>query len=337
MMRKQKGVVHAILCGLLLISCNASNHSADKSENRQDTVASGDTVRESIPLADPYILYHEDTYYAYGTSSDEGFEVYYSDNLLEWNKHPEMLLKREDSFGEKWFWAPEVYYNAINKRFYLFYSAEEHICVATSDSPLGPFRQETKEPMRTEKAIDSSLFIDDKGTPYIYFVRFTNGNVIWVAELEDDWVTIKEETLTMCLETSDSGWETSLGKVNEGASVIKRDDVYYMLYSANDFRSQDYGVGYAIATSPLGPWKKSAENPILQTPTNGLVGTGHGAYFEDKDGKGKYVFHAHHDVQKVSPRLMHIVDMTIGDHIVTVEENAIISPQATKTVDHDKS
>lgn len=26
----------------------------------------------------------------------------------------------------------------------MFYSAEEHICVATSDSPAGPFRQEVK-------------------------------------------------------------------------------------------------------------------------------------------------------------------------------------------------
>lgn len=31
-----------------------------------------------------------------------------------------------------------------------YYSAEEHICVATSPSPLGPFKQAIKQPMRTE-------------------------------------------------------------------------------------------------------------------------------------------------------------------------------------------
>ncbi len=315
-MKKQNRVLY-LLSVILLLSCATTNRS-------------GEDQNEKLALADPYILYHEDRYYAYGTSTDEGFEVYYSDNLNEWKRHSDMLLKKEDSFGEKWFWAPEVYYRESNATFYLFYSAEEHICVATSDSPLGPFKQHVKKPMRTEKGIDSSLFIDDDGTPYVYFVRFTNGNVIWVAELEDDWETIKEETLTMCLETSDAGWETSLGKVNEGASVIKKEGIYYMLYSANDFRSQDYGVGYAMATSPLGPWRKQSGNPILQNPKNGLVGTGHGAYFTDKMGNEKYVFHSHYDQQKVAPRLLHIVDMKIGDQAVTVSENTIRSPIKVK-------
>ena len=34
-----------------------------------------------VPLGDPFILLHNGTYYAYGTHSDEGIEVYISDNL----------------------------------------------------------------------------------------------------------------------------------------------------------------------------------------------------------------------------------------------------------------
>ncbi len=189
-----------------------------------------------IVLADPFILLHEGIYYAYGTSTDKGFEAYYSDNLLEWKRHDRLILDKKDSYGNKWFWAPEVYYHPQDKKFYLYYSAEEHICVATADSPLGPFVQEEKKPMLEEKAIDSSLFVDDDGTPYLYFVRFTDGNVIWVAELEQDWITLKEETLKQCI-VAQEGWEKKLGKVAEGPSVVKKDDIYYLIYSANTFES----------------------------------------------------------------------------------------------------
>ena len=87
----------------------------------------------------------------------------------------------------------------------MFYSVEEHICVATSDSPVGPFRQESKQPIWEEKSIDTSLFIDDDGTPYLYFVRFTDGNVIWVAQMTDDLMKIKKETLSECIKAEEPG------------------------------------------------------------------------------------------------------------------------------------
>jgi len=283
-----------------------------------------------LPLADPFILLYDNRYFAYGTSTDEGFEVYHSDNLQSWKKHKHLLLKKEDSFGSKWFWAPEVYYNAKTSKFFLFYSAEEHICVATADSPLGPFTQANKSPMRAEKGIDSSLFIDEDGKAYLYFVRFTDGNVIWVAELEDDWQTIKEETLTKCIDASTQPWEKALGKVAEGASVIKRNGIYFLIYSSNDFRSPDYGVGFATANSPTGPWVKDTDNPILQRPEKDLVGTGHGAYFADKRGKLKYVFHAHKDSSQVNPRLLYIVDMEIENGKVKMDKSTIIRPRVVE-------
>lgn len=57
----------------------------------------------------------------------------------------------------------------------------------------------------------------------------------------------------------------------EGSSTFKRYvysgggrvPVYYLTFSASNFENAFYGVGYATASSPLGPWRKSAENPIL--------------------------------------------------------------------------
>lgn len=322
-MKTKRIIIYSIIslfCCLLSVYCQSD----ESKEKNQPTIIAG-----RLAIADPFVLYHNGVYYAYGTSTDSGFEVYLSKDLKYWEKHKELALKRENSYGNKWFWAPEVYYNKDNDKFYLYYSVEEHICVATSDSPLGPFVQKEKKPMREEKSIDSSLFIDSDDTPYLYFVRFTNGNVIWCAELEKDLITLKEETLTKCIEVSQP-WEMSLGKVAEGPSIIKRGDLYYMLYSGNDFRSQDYGVGYAISNSPLGPWKKYENNPILQKPEEGLVGTGHGAPFLDKNGVYKYIFHAHSDTTKVGPRTSFITDLLISPNGTLSIGKNIIRPNVMK-------
>jgi beta-xylosidase len=321
-----KRILFFVLCAAAL--CGSPSAYSQAASGNSQTYNSA-VIASDIPLADPYILLHNNVYYGYGTSSDAGFEVYYSDDLTNWRKHPEMLLSKEDSYGERWFWAPEVYYNAASDTFYLFYSAEEHICVATANSPLGPFTQKVKKPMREEKSIDSSLFIDDNGTPYIFFVRFTDGNVIWAARLTDDLMSIEEETLTKCF-AADEAWEHVEGRVVEGPSVIKVGGVYYMLYSANGYTSKEYGVGCATASSPLGPWTKSKRNPILQKPATDLVGTGHGAPFRDKDGKWRYVFHAHNTPQVVHPRKLYITDMKIGAKGITIDKKHIIRPVQIK-------
>ena len=264
-----------------------------------------EAIRYTTPvsLGDPFIMLHQGVYYAYGTQAEDGIEVYTSDNLEEWEKVPALALHKDNSFGDKWFWAPEVYY--VNGKFYMYYTAEEHMCAATSDSPLGPFIQEVKKPMlEGEKTIDNSLFIDDDGTPYLFFDRFNDGLNIWVAELEEDLITIKKQTLHPCIHVSQE-WEKVWPRVNEGAFVTKHNGMYYMTYSANSYESPFYGVGCATATSIMGEWTKYPDNPLLQKPGN-LVGVGHSALFRDKKENLRIVFHAHHDDKNIHPRKMYI-------------------------------
>lgn len=266
----------------------------------------GEVSYTRLPLADPYILYHDNTYYAYGTSDANGIVVYTSRDLKFWTKAPRLALHKNDSYADRWFWAPEVYF--INGKFYMYYSADEHICVATAQSPLGPFVQDVKQPMFAEKGIDHSLFIDDDGKAYLFFVRFTNGNAIWMAEMENDYKTIKTSTLRLCFAANTSGWEASMGKVNEGPFCIKHNGYYYLTYSANDYQSQNYGVGYAFTNTLSGNWTKYNGNPVLIKP-NGLVGAGHHCLFRDKDQQLKMVFHAHKSTTSVHPRETYITSV----------------------------
>lgn len=269
-----------------------------------------DNLRK-VPLADPFILLYDGVYYAYGTGAASGIEVWVSRDMVSWERgeggaREGLALHREDVWGDKWFWAPEVY--RLKDKFYMYFSAEEHICVAVSDSPLGPFVQHEKKPLiADEKCIDNTLFIDDDGRAYMYFDRFNDGLNIWVVEMEDDYVTMKKETMRPCIHVSQA-WEEVWPRVNEGCFVIRHDGTCYMTYSGNGYESPYYGIGCATADSPLGPWTKYDHNPLLQNPGD-LVGVGHSAMFRDKAGNLKIVFHAHKSREAIHPREMYISDV----------------------------
>lgn len=268
-------------------------------------------IGKKIALADPFILLFNDLYYAYGTGANNGIKVMVSSDLKYWSKgkgkaDEGLALHKNDVFGDKWFWAPEVYH--VDGEFIMYFSSEEHTCAAISDSPLGPFVQTVKKPMiEREKSIDNTLFIDDDGKKYMFFDRFDGGLNICVAELNDDCMSIKGPVVS-CIRVSQD-WERVWPTVNEGCFVIKHNGTYYMTYSANSYESQSYGIGYAVATSPFGPWTKYPDNPILQKPGD-LVGVGHSAMFYDKNGQLKIVFHAHHSKKSIHPREMYISDVT---------------------------
>lgn len=275
-------------------------------------------VKNQIYLADPTILAYKNNYYLYGTTGvtnpkiGDGFMVYSSKDLKKWKgpvgKSNGLALKKGEAFGDKGFWAPQIFeYQNI---FYMFYTANEHIALATSKSPLGPFTNAAKTDLKAEvKQIDPFVFFDDNGKRYLYHVRLQNGNRIFVAELHDDLKSIKPETLTECISAT-SGWEDTQNvpwKVAEGPTVVKHKGIYYLFYSANDFRNPDYAVGYATSTNPLGPWKKATQNPILDKTKLGINGTGHGDIFADNTGQLYYVLHTHLSDNEVSPRKSAIV------------------------------
>ena len=183
--------------------------------------------KSQVPLADPYILLDGDTYYAYGTNDANGIRCYSSDDLRLW-KYEGLALNKSNTTETKNFWAPEVYH--VKGKYIMYYSANEHLYAATATSPKGPFVQvgsyqmkdilPTNENGENEKCIDSHVFFDVKANgdtiAYIFFVRFTDGNCIWQAKLDDDFITPVASTLR------------KQGRVNEGPNVIKYRSTYYL-------------------------------------------------------------------------------------------------------------
>lgn len=291
----------------------------------------------TIYLADPTVFYQKGMYYLYGTvegNANEGFIAHTSTDLKSWQRNTNdstgYVLRKGDAFGTGGFWAPQVF--KYHHKFYMAYVANEQIAIAESSSPLGPFTQKNKQPLAAPvKQIDPFVFMDDDGKKYLYHVRLTGGNKIFVAELTDDLSAIKEETLKECI-TATEPWENTVNSnwpVTEGPSVLKHNHLYYLFYTANDFRNPDYATGYATSSSPYGPWKKFSGNPIISRKNIGINGTGHGDFIQ-KGPQLFYVFHTHHSDSTVAPRRTAFVPVRFERNgetdSVVVNEKALFLP-----------
>lgn len=284
----------------------------------------GETSKENLLLADPTIFYWDGVYYAYGTGgvdnhTADGFLVYTSTDLQQWEgpagATDGFALKKGDSYGTQGFWAPQVFH--YRDKFYMAYTANEQIAIASADSPLGPFRQDELKPVSDVcKQIDPYVFFDEDGKIYLYHVRLLEGNRLFVTEISDTFDALDESTLTECVASEPGTWEDTWNaewRVAEGPTILKDGGRYYFFYSSNDFRNPDYAVGYAVADSPLGPWAKYGGNPVIDRHLLGYNGTGHGDVFRDGAGSMYYVFHTHQSDSVVAPRRTALIRMEKAD------------------------
>ena len=259
--------------------------------------------------ADPEVLYSNKTgkYYIYSTSDGFSgwggyyFQVFSSDNLIDWKLEGTMLDVKSDqvAWAKGNAWAPaieEVKQKDGTYKYYFYYSADagkrKEIGVAIADDPCGPFVDFGKpiisdSPVGRGQQIDVDVFTDPKtGKHYIYW---GNGYMAG-AELNDDMTSIKEGTITVL---TPKGGSLKDYAYREGTYVFYRKGLYYFLWSVDDTGSPNYHVAYGTSKSPLGPITV-AEQPVIlqQDPSNKIYGTAHNSVLQLK-GKDKWyiVYH----------------------------------------------
>ena len=323
-----KSCLAAAFTASFLLSCCTENNA--------------EAAGEEITFADPTIFVENGKYYLTGTcgANTIGFKLLESTDLANWTAcnadSTHFILKKGDnSFGEWGFWAPQIYRHG--DKYLLFYTANEQVAVAMSDSITGHYTQSTIRPIDgSEKNIDPFLFKDDDGSYHLYHVRFDNGNYLWSARYDIETDSIDHSSLVRCCGLTDAWEKTDDGRwspVMEGPTVMKLDGTYDLFYSANHFLNQDYAVGYATAPSPQGPWTKYAGNPIIHKSRVGEPGSGHGDIFKGLDGKPYYVYHVHNNDSAVAPRLTRIVPLTMtrndstGIYDIAPDTDHIIVPR----------
>lgn len=243
---------------------------------------------------DPYVLYDDGMYYLYATTdSPSGFRVSSSADLVSWTDLG-FCARKGDIFGNDWFWAPEVY--KYNGKYYLLHSTDEHLALAVSDSPAGPFVKTKDGYLIEDKCIDGHLLFDDDGTVYLYMAYWgESGEEIWGCRMNSDLSGIDRGTLTRL-----TSCRKDESRVNEGPYMLKHNGKYYLTYSVNGYTSQNYSVRLAVGDSPLG--KYEPKGTILEK-SGPIVGTGHHSFAVSPDGTELFiVYHCHYSTEQVHAR-----------------------------------
>lgn len=246
--------------------------------------------------ADPHVIRHQGRYYLYPTTDSRGYDVFVSTNLVHWEDKGKVF--RDPRGGA---WAPDVFHHVRGDgKFYLYYTDNapkpprgkggKQIGVAVADGPMGPFADKS---VLADESIDAHLFQDEDGAFYLYYVHLAGGFKIMVQPMADP-LTKKGEPRRVIHPTEP--WEKVSGDVTEGPFLLKRKGLYYLMYSGTGADSPNYGIGYATAKSPLGPFTKYSGNPIARRGGT-VLGPGHHCVIAGPDDRLWMVYH-----QKASTR-----------------------------------
>jgi beta-xylosidase len=227
------------------------------------------------------------------------FPVLHSRDLIHWRPLGD-AFPRAPRWTRDRLWAPSPLRRG--GRIYLFYSARARsgrhcVAVATAPRPAGPFRHRAVLACgRPLGYIDPFPFVDSGGTTWLYFARAdprcyaARGSCfISVYRLARNLMRVSGPR-RIVLGVSEP-WEARPGyETVENPFVLQYGGQYYMLYSANDWRTADYAMGYAVSSSPLGPFVK-AGGPLLSSAP-GVTGPGGGSVVTGPNGGFWLVYHA---------------------------------------------
>ena len=180
------------------------------------------------------------------TFSMVDWHVFSSEDMVNWTDHGVGFSVDDLTWADDKAWAPDCEY--YKGKYYFYYPVETHyIGVAVGDKPEGPFKDPLGKPLVTRTTpgvvadrdfIDPSIFIDDDGTPYLFFGQ----NFVNVVKLNDDMISFDDSVKVV----------EGTQEFFEAVWVHKYNGKYYMSYSG---RKNGTKIYYAMADNPMGPYE----------------------------------------------------------------------------------
>jgi beta-xylosidase len=220
--------------------------------------------------ADPEIHFFAGRYWIYPTISaayeeQTRFEAWASSDMEAWTNEGTILDFRDVPWStNRAAWAPTCAF--ANGKYHFIFSAGDGagLGLAVSDNPAGPFVDALGKPLVKEyhhgaQPIDAHAYIDDDGTPYLYWGGWKH---CVVARLSNDLSSLAEEPR-----------EITPADYVEGPFMVKRGGVYYLMWSEGGWTNASYGAAYGRSDNPYGPFER--EGILLQNDPLIAEGAGH--------------------------------------------------------------
>lgn len=295
---------------------------------------------EHVPDGEPRVFEHngEKRVYVYG-SHDIEREQYCGRNYVVWSAPVEDLTNwtchgvAYETHYDSILYAPDVVKKGDT---YYMYAAERKgslVVVASSKTPWGPF----ENPVETKLGFDPGVLVDDDGKVYAYWGGCAAP--CYIAEMEDDMATIKEETLvsnplghsTCPWNPVDDGHIDLIDAFFEASSPRKVMGKYVYIYSKRYekpipelgvYGANNGFLSYRFSDSPFGPFHDGGDisfngGEILKDADGcGTMtyqwGNNHGSIME-VNGKWYVFYHRQTGVNEFSRQAMlEPIDVAMG-------------------------
>ena len=165
-------------------------------------------------------------------------------DMVNWTEHGAVASLKDFAWRSRDNGAWAIQTVERRGKYYLYAPLHGHgIGVLVSDSPYGPFRDPLDQPLVWQKEhwddIDPTVFTDDDGQAYMYW---GNPNTYW-AKLNDDMTSLKSGITKL---------DYKIAHYQEGPWLYKHGSHYYLAYASTCCPE---ALGYAMSTSPEGPWQ----------------------------------------------------------------------------------
>jgi len=244
--------------------------------------------------ADPAPMVKGDTVFLF-TSHDEdnavGFVMnnwmcYTTTDMVNWTDHGIIASLQNFSWQGGSAWAPQACFR--NGKWYLYCPLNSKlngnqmaVGVLTSTSPFGPYTDPINKPLVC-CSYDPTILVDDDGQAYMYWGG--NGPCYWI-KVNQDMISATGSNATASIDFTGTPTNASY---TEGPWLYKHDKNYYLAWASHCCPE---GIGYAMSTSPMGPWK--CKGTIMDPNTNS---SGNHPGIIDFKGKS-YVFGFDYELQ----------------------------------------
>jgi hypothetical protein len=257
---------------------------------------SGNPVFEGR-YADPEVRVFENQYWIYPTYSapygEQTFlDAFSSTDLVTWTKHPRILDIANVKWATRAVWAPSIVER--DGWYYLFFSANDiqsdrevgGLGIARSRRPEGPFADYLGKPLvgkfeNGAQPIDPFVFKDPDGSFYLIYGGWRHCNI---AKLKPDF------TGFVPFPDGSTFKEIIPDGYVEGSFMFVKDGRYYFMWSEGGWTGPNYAVAYAVADSPLGPFKRVGK--VLQQDPSVATGAGHHSILQaPRSGNWYIVYH----------------------------------------------